>query len=159
MRRTHDAHVNRNRLVSAESLNSSFFQAHAVASPARWSSCRRSHRETKCRRLPVQTSLPVALQRPVNAPFSWPNSSDSMSSEGKCRAIYCHKGSIAAHAVALVKFARYQFFSGARFTTHEHSRISLRDLSIMARTFCIASELPMSAPRCERSTSMRRRSE
>ncbi len=32
-------------------------------------------------------------------------------------------------------------------------------LSIMDRTRCIASEVPISAPRCERSTSIRRRSE
>src|SRR6266852_4086126 len=50
---------------------------------------------------------------PVNAPFSWPKSSDSTNSVG---------------SAALVKFPGHQLFAGSRLAAYQHCRIGVGDL-------------------------------
>ncbi len=62
---------------------------------------------------------------PVNAPFSWPNSSLSSKPAGNGRAIQLDEGAIAARAQAM-NGARQQFLAGAGLALDEHGRIGGR---------------------------------
>ena len=96
---------------------------------------------------------------PVKAPFSWPKSSDSMSSVGNA-AQFTATNAPPLRAVLRSCSSR----ATSSFPVPDSPRTSTvasvsATFSIIARTRFIASELPSKAPRCEVSISILRRSE
>ena len=73
---------------------------------------RRPRRERGCRRRPARTSLCAASMAPVNAPCSWPNSSESISS-GAIAPQFTRRNGPRAERRVLVDGARDDLLAGA----------------------------------------------
>ena len=72
-------------------------------------------------------NLPSAAETaPVNAPFSWPNSSDSIRSFGNRAGVHRDERPRLARR-ALVHGARDQLLAGAGLADDEHGGVGLRD--------------------------------
>ena len=75
VRRRDDAHIDRPLARAADAPHAPRSRARAAGSAAARSAARRSRRGTACRRAPRRSSRRASSVAPVNAPFSWPNSS------------------------------------------------------------------------------------
>ncbi len=87
-------------VASAEPLELALLQHAQQLGLDRRAAARRSRRGTACRRGPARTGPPSAAAAPVNAPFSWPNSSDSSRRLGQRRAVDRDERPVAAAAAA-----------------------------------------------------------
>ena len=94
-----------------------------TAAPAE---CRRLRRGTACRRC-ASSKRPIRCAiAPVNAPFSWPNSSLSSRPVG-IAAQFNLTNVRAAPPAQVVDRARDQFLAGARLALDQHRRVGRRD--------------------------------
>ena len=105
---------------------SAALRARARPSPASARSCRRPRRGRASRRRPARTCRASAAVAPVNAPRTWPNSSDSISSSGTAEQFSSTKGA-RARASARVDGARDQLLARARLAVDEHAPVGRRD--------------------------------
>ena len=82
VRRRDDAHVRLHAARGRRRGSTRRRRARAAAAPAGRAACRRSRRGTACRPRPARSARAATLCAPVNAPRSWPKSSDSSRSFG-----------------------------------------------------------------------------
>ena len=99
------ADVDLDRWRPADALERLRPAARAAASPAARAAARRSRRGRTCRRRPPRSGPACALVAPVNAPFSWPNSSLSSRCSGRAAQLTPRTG-LAARGLQLVDRAR-----------------------------------------------------
>ena len=93
--------------------------ARAAAWPAPRAAARRPRRGTACRRRPARSGRGAAAIAPVNAPFSWPNSSLSTSSRGSAAQLTLTSGR-SRRALCVVDRARHQLLAGAGLARDQH---------------------------------------
>src|SRR4051794_13163168 len=84
-------------------------------------SSRNSVPPSACSKRPMR-----CLSAPVNAPFSWPKSSDSR--RFSCSAAQFTLTKFRDAQRVVVRRARDELLAGPRFAANEHGRIALRDL-------------------------------
>ena len=96
--------------------------ARAGAWPAAPAGARRSRRGTACRRRRPRSGRACARTAPVNAPFSWPNSSDSSSFSGSAAQLTGTNACV-ARGLLRVDRARDQLLAGAGLAEHQDVRI------------------------------------
>ena len=76
----------------------------------------------------ASSNLPMRrATAPVNAPFSWPNSSDSSSVSGMAAQLSANEG-LLGPVRARVHIARQHLLAGARFAGNQHRCVARRDL-------------------------------
>ena len=90
-----DAHIDLDRAAARRSARSSGPAGSAAASPAAGAAGRRSRRGTACRWLALSILPMVCFTAPVNAPRSWPNSSDSSRFSGIAPQLMATNGCLA----------------------------------------------------------------
>ena len=99
--------------------------------PASSGSCRRSRRGRSCRRRPSRSGRACVWIAPVKAPFSWPNSSLSISSSGIAAQFTATNGP-PARLRAQVHPARDQLLAGAVLAGDQHPAVGRRgDLDLL----------------------------
>ena len=113
-------------------------------------SCRRLRRGRSCPRSAI-SNLPICFSvAPVNAPRSWPNSSDSISSSGIAAQLTWTNRSLRAQAAAMDR-PRDQFLADAALAEDQHGRVGRRRapdlLDDLLQRRAVADEL---MPRLER---------
>ena len=123
VRRHHHAHVHRKRARRLPRARSRPPRARAAASPASPSgmspiSSRKSVPRCACSNFPM-----CRAAAPVNDPFSWPNSSDSISSAGIAAQFSEMNGAAVARAF-FVQRARDQLLARARFAANADARFA-----------------------------------
>ena len=99
------------------STRSTFACVFALMSPT---SSRKMVPRSACSNLPICFSV-----APVNEPFSWPNSSDSISSSGNRGAVDLDEPVAAPQAVAMDR-PRHQFLADAALAGEQHRRVRRR---------------------------------
>ena len=78
---------------------------------------------------------------PVKAPFSWPNSSDSIRVSGMAAQFTEIIGALARREI--VQCPRHQFLAGARLALDQHVGIGGATLRILLNRSCIGAQWPM----------------
>ena len=93
-----DAHIDADRLAPADPVEFALLEHAQQLGLQLAATYRRFRRGTPCRRRPARTVPACAARAPVNAPFSWPNSSLSSSSRGMRGAVDRDEGLLCARA-------------------------------------------------------------
>ena len=137
MRGREDAHVDRALLARAERRAPSRSRARGAAWPGAPATSRPPRRAAASRRS-ASTKRPArALVAPVNAPFTWPNSSLSSSASGSAAQLTATKGAAGARA-RRVDGAREGGLPGARLAHEEHRRRGVGHARATSKTSRIA---------------------
>ena len=125
--RRDDADRDANRLLAADALQLAVLQDAQQLGLRRLVQVADFVEKDACRRRPARTCRAAAPAAPVNAPFSWPNSSLSISSVGMAAQLTFTNGPRRERALAM-DVRRQQLLAGARLAGQQHAGVGSRDL-------------------------------